>query len=185
MSDDPELQRVEKLETGIPGFDHISNGGLPRGRVTLVSGTAGSAKTIFAAQFLAAGIQQAGEPGVFITFEESPADVRRNMAGFGWNIAQWERAGSWLFVDASMQPSESEEVVLGSFDLGALLARIELAIRTIGARRVSIDSLGAIFSRLTDTVIVRRELFRICAHLKDLGVTAVLTSERTQEFGEI
>jgi circadian clock protein KaiC len=77
---------VEKLETGINGFDFIAYGGLPKGRTTLVSGTAGSAKTVFAAQFLAEGIRRADEAGVFITFEESPNDIRRNMDGFGWPI---------------------------------------------------------------------------------------------------
>src|SRR5947208_16379916 len=84
---------ITKLKTEIEGFDLIAKGGLPRGRSTLVSGTSGSAKTVFAAQFLAAGVARAGEPGVFVTFEESPEDVRRNMHGFGWDIAAWEGAG--------------------------------------------------------------------------------------------
>ena len=78
-----------KIPTGIPGFDTFSEGGLPEGRTTLVSGTAGSGKTIFASQFLAEGIQQ-GQNGVFVTFEESPRMLRKNMRGFGWDIQQWE-----------------------------------------------------------------------------------------------
>ncbi|HMQ35464.1 MAG TPA: ATPase domain-containing protein, partial [Chloroflexaceae bacterium] len=136
MSQDPPS--IERLPTGIPGFDHIANGGLPRGRTTLVSGTAGSAKTVFAAQFLAAGVG-AGEPGVFITFEEAPEDLRKNMRGFGWEIAEWEGQGRWAFVDASPQPDDL--VVLGAYDLGALIARIEHAVRRVGATRVSLDSL--------------------------------------------
>lgn len=81
---------IEKLPTGIPGLDVISQGGLPKARATLVAGTAGSAKTVFAAQFLAEGILRTGEHGVFVTFEETPRDVRRNMEGFGWDIGQWE-----------------------------------------------------------------------------------------------
>src|SRR5579859_1610511 len=95
---------VPKLRTEIEGFDLIAIGGLPKGRSTLLSGTSGSAKTVFAAQFLAAGIIALGEPGVFITFEESPDDIRRNMLGFGWDIAGWEAQGSWAFVDASPEP---------------------------------------------------------------------------------
>lgn len=174
---------IERLPTGIPGFDHIANGGLPRGRTTLVSGTAGSAKTVFAAQFLAAGAQR-GEGVVFVTFEESPDDLRRNMRGFGWDIARWEAEGLWAFVDASPQPDQ-ELLVMGSYDLGALLARIEHAVRRVKASRISMDSLGAIFARLGDTRLVRDELFRIVSTLKRLGVTGVITAERAHENGEI
>jgi len=184
MSSQAETQLIAKLETGIPGFDLISNGGLPLGRTTLVSGTAGSAKTVFAAQFLAEGITQKDEGGVFITFEESPADIRRNMTGFGWRIQQWEEEGKWAFVDASPQPGE-EALVVGEYDLGALMARIEHAVQKVGATRVSMDSLGAIFTQLTDSATVRRELFRIASALRQLGVTAIMTAERTQEYGEI
>ncbi len=179
----PERPSIERLPTGIPGFDHIANGGLPRGRTTLISGTAGSAKTVFAAQFLAAGVI-AGEGGVFVTFEESPNDLRRNMIGFGWDIATWEQAGLWAFVDASPQLGD-DMAVMGAYDLGALLARIEHAVHRTHANRVSMDSLGAIFSRLTDARMVRNELFRIVSRLKSLGVTAVITAERADEHGEI
>lgn len=179
------LQRsIDKLETGLSGFDLIANGGLPKGRTTLVSGTAGSAKTVFAAQFLAEGIRVFQEPGVFVTFEESPNDIRRNMASLGWSIPQWEQDGLWAFVDASPQPGEAP-IISGTYDLGALLARIEDAARRINARRVSMDSLGAIFTQFSDRAVVRRELFRVASALKRMGVTAVMTGERTQEYGDI
>ena len=183
MSNGERRGTVAKLETGIPSFDMISDGGLPRNRTTLVTGTAGSGKTVFAAQFLAAGIAR-GEHGVFVTFEESARDIRQNVAGFGWNLAQWEAEGSLAFVDASPDP-EMEIVESGSFDLGALLARVEHAIRKVKAERVAVDSLGAIFSQFSDQSIVRRELFRIASGLKRLGVTAVLTAERTEDYGPI
>jgi circadian clock protein KaiC len=179
-----ETVQVEKLKTGIAGFDFISNGGLSKSRVTLVSGSAGSAKTVFAAQFLVEGIRQAGECGVFVTFEESPADIRNNMAGFSWEIEAWEQAGKWVFVDASPQPGD-EAAVTGAYDMGALLARIEHAVRKVGAARVSIDSLGAIFSRFLDAPTVRQELFRITLALKQMGVTAVLTAECPEDYGQI
>jgi len=178
------MQQVAKLETGIAGFDFVSRGGLPKGRTTLVSGTAGSAKTVFACQFLAEGIRKAGEHGVFVTFEESPADIRRNMTGLGWPIEEWEAQGRWAFVDASPQP-EGETIEAGEYDLGALLARIEHAVRKTDARRLSMDSLGAIFNQLDNGPIVRRELFRITAAVKELGATTVLTSERIDEYGPI
>src|SRR5688572_9187877 len=175
---------VQKLPTGIPSFDVIAKGGLPRNRTTLISGTAGSGKTIFAMQFLAAGIRDGSEPGVFVTFEESSADIRQNMRSFGWDLAAWEREGKLAFVDASPDP-EVETIESGSFDLGALLARVENAVRKVGATRVSVDSLGAVFSQFSDQSIVRRELFRIAWALKHMGVTAVLTAERTEEYGPV
>ena len=175
---------ISRHPTGITGLDHITMGGLPKGRVTLVSGTSGSAKTVLAGQFLAAGITDYREPGVFVTCEEPAAEIRRNLSSFGWNIGQWEENRSWAFIDAAPEP-EIETTECGSYDLGGLLARIEYMVKEIGARRVVLDSLGAIFSQLTDTTTVRRELLRIAARLRALGVTALLTSERLEEYGEI
>lgn len=175
---------VEKMPTGIAGFDLVSMGGLPRGRTVLVSGTAGSAKTVFAAQFLAEGIRQFNDSGVFVTFEESPDDIRRNMASLGWPISEWEKEGRWAFVDSSPHP-EFEARVIGDYDLGALLARIEDAVRRTGAKRISMDSIGAVFTQFHQPSIVRRELFRIATALRRMGLTAVLTAERINEYGEI
>lgn len=174
---------LEKLETGIAGFDFIANGGLPKGRTTLVSGTAGSAKTVLAVQFLAEGIK-IGQHGVCVTFEENPEDIRRNMQGFGWDIRQWETDGQLTFVDASPQTDE-EVVVAGEHDMGALIARIEHAIKKVGADRVSIDSLGAVFNQFHDRSIVRKELLRIANAIKNMGVTALMTAERSNEDGDI
>lgn len=179
-----DLKIVKKLATYIKGFDTISIGGLPQGRTTLVTGTAGSAKTIFAIQFLANGITFANEPGVFVTFEEHTDDIRKNVISLGWNIKHWEKQGKWAFVDASPQPTE-KPLVVGKYDLGALLARIEYAVKKVNAKRVSLDSLGAIFSRFQETNVVRSELFRIATSLRQMGVTSILTAERTDEYGEI
>ncbi|MBF0096807.1 MAG: circadian clock protein KaiC [Magnetococcales bacterium] len=173
-----------KLSTGIEGFDLIAEGGLPKGRTTLVAGTAGSAKTVFAAQFLAEGIRRHQQAGVFVTFEEPPTDIRRNLLSMSWDILQWETDGLWTFVDVSPIPG-MEQIEAGNFDLGALLARIEHAIRKVGAKRVAIDSLGAVFSQFTNSSMVREEMRRLGAALRNMGITAVLTAERTQEFGEI
>lgn len=174
---------IQKLATGIPSFDLIADGGLPEHRTTLISGTAGSGKTVFAVQFLAAGIV-AGENGVFVTCEESPRDIRANMRGFGWDLKRWEELDTLALVDASPDP-EIETVESGSFDLGALLARVGHAVKKVNAKRVSIDSLGAMFSQFSDQSIVRRELFRIATALKGMGVTSVMTAERTEDYGPI
>ena len=184
MIDQNRETTIQKLRTGIPSFDVIAKGGLPRNRTTLVSGTAGSGKTVFAMQFLAAGIRDVGESGVFVTFEESAADIRKNMQSFGWDLEQWEREKKLAFVDASPDP-DVEVVESGSFDLGALLARVQHAVKNVGATRVSVDSLGAVFSQFSDQSIVRRELFRIASALKGMGVTAVLTAERTNDYGPV
>jgi len=177
-------QPVEKHATGIQGFDLISEGGLPRHRATLIAGTAGSAKTVFATQFLAAGIEQQREPGVFVTFEDGVADIRRNMLGFGWDIARWEKEGTWAFVDASPVPDEPTPVV-GAFDLSGLLARIEHAVKKVKAKRVSLDSLNALFVQFPEHQVLRAEMFRITTTLKRLGVTVVFTGERTEDYGEV
>jgi len=183
MSDNGDGRRVQKLATGIPSFDLIAKGGLPEGRTTLLSGTAGSGKTVFAVQFLAAGIAS-GQPGVFVTFEESAKDIRQNMLSFGWDLAEWERSGTLAMVDASPDP-HVETVESGTFDLSALLARVQHAVQRSGAKRVALDSLGAVFSQFSDQAVVRKELFRIAWALKSMGVTSLLTAERTMDYGPV
>ncbi|MDA2913215.1 circadian clock protein KaiC [Acidobacteriia bacterium AH_259_A11_L15] len=175
---------VKKIVTGIPGFDAISMGGLPKGRTTLVTGTAGSSKTIMAVQFLIHGMQKYDEPGVFVTFEETPIDIRRNVGSFGWNLEQYSNEGRLAFVDGSPEPGQST-VETGNYDFSALLARIESAVKKVGAQRVAIDSVSALFSQFADAGVVRRELFRLAAGLKQMGVTSLLTAERLQEYGDI
>ena len=178
-----QQELLQKIPTGIPGFDIFSEGGLPEGRTTLVSGTAGSGKTIFASQFLAEGIKR-GENGVFVTFEESPKMQRKNMRGFGWDIQQWETEKKWTFVDASPL-DRNIPLVSGEYDLDPLISRLRYAIDLVGAKRVAIDSLGTIFSYLPDKKEVRNVLFQLAQTLREMQVTSILTSERTVEYGEI
>lgn len=177
------MAKIEKIKTGIGGFDLISEGGFPANRTTLISGSAGSGKTVFAIQFLIEPIRQHQEGGVFVTFEESPEDIRKNMASFGWDIRKKEEEGLWAFVDAAI---DSEmDLVAGDYDLSALLARIEYAVKKVNAKRVALDSLGAIFSQFGNNNIVRRELFRIASALKEMNVTSIMTAERIDEYGLI
>jgi circadian clock protein KaiC len=170
---------VEKVPTGIAGFDEIALGGIPRGRTTLVSGTSGAGKTVFAMQFLMGGIQDMDESGVFVTFEETPYDITRNMKSFGWDLEKNIDEAKFAYVDAS--PSEDETIQVGDFDLGAFLARILHAVKKVNAKRVAIDSVSALFPRFSNQVTVRRELYRISAKLKEIGVTTILTAERVVE----
>jgi circadian clock protein KaiC len=178
------IQTIEKLPSGIDGLDFICHGGLPLGRTTLVAGSAGSAKTVFAAQFLAEGILQSGQNGVFVTFEEAPEDIRRNMRSFGWDIAAWEKAGKWIFVDASPLADE-QALVTGDYDLSALMVRVEFAVRQVRAERLSMDSLGAILTQFSDVTMIRHELFRVTAALRVLQVTSILTAERLDDYGPV
>jgi circadian clock protein KaiC len=175
---------IPRMPAGIPGFDHIAGGGLPQQRATLVAGTAGSGKTIFAVQFLAAGIRDFGEAGVFVSFEDSAADIRRNVVSFGWDIAAWEQDGRWTFVDATPVADE-ETTVIGPYDLGGLVARVEHAVRRCGAKRVALDSLNALFVQHADTSMLRAELYRLTTALKRMGVTVVFTGERVDDYGDV
>jgi len=174
---------VEKIDFGIEGFDVISEGGIPKGRTTLLSGTSGSGKTLFVIEFLWHGIKEYSENGVFITFEETPADICKNVRSLGWNLKALEKAGKLAFVDASPTPEDKHEI--GDYDFGALIARILHAIKKVNATRVSVDSVTALFPQYKDTGIIRRELFRIAAALKKEGVTTMMSSERLEEYGEV
>ncbi|HLH51452.1 MAG TPA: circadian clock protein KaiC [Roseiarcus sp.] len=178
---DPALERVK---TGIEAFDDLVMGGLPRGRTTIVGGTPGSGKTVFATQFLAHGIADRGENGVFVTFEESPDEIEANMAGFGWDIRRWRTENKLAFVDAS--PRDHDQMVVGDFDLAGLLTRILHAARGAQARRVVLDSISQLFYHfVSDQSAVRRELLRLASALKRQGLTVLMTAERNNEYGEI
>ncbi len=178
-----ESDGVQQIETGIEGFDIISRGGLPVGRTTLLSGTAGSGKTIFGSQFLASGIQSYDQNGIFITFEEPPDDIRRNLHSFGWPIQKWEKEDKWTFIDVS--PDVTQEQVTGEFDLSALVVRIQSAAERTNARRLTIDSLSGIYNLFVDKERVRQELYRIIQTVNDLGLTTVLTAERLEGEGTL
>lgn len=175
---------IEKTTTGIAGLDQISHGGLPKGRTTMVSGSAGSGKTVMAGQFLVAAITDDEAAGVFVTFEEPPVDIARNLSSFGWDIDGWTEQGKWTFIDASMQTTVGTTIV-GEYDFAALMARIEDAVRRTGATRIVMDSIGAVFAEFDDTSSVRRELHRLAKGLSRMGVTCMVTAERDDEYGAI
>ncbi|MBZ9849693.1 circadian clock protein KaiC [Mesorhizobium sp. CA14] len=178
---DPALERVR---TGIEAFDDLVMGGLPRGRTTIVGGTPGSGKTVFATQFLAHGITVLDEPGVFVTFEESPVEIEVNMASFGWDIRRWREMNKLVFVDAS--PRDHDQMVVGNFDLSGLLTRVLHAARNAAAKRIVLDSVTQLFDHfVAEQTSVRRELLRIATALKRDGLTVLMTAERNSEYGEI
>jgi circadian clock protein KaiC len=174
---------MQKIRTMIEGFDDISHGGLPLGRTTLLSGTSGTGKTLFSIQFLCQGIAHFDEPGVFVTFEESPSDIIKNAFSLGWDLQRLIDQGKLFILDASPDPEGQD--VIGNFDLSALIERLQYAIRKYKAKRVAIDSITAIFQQYEAASVVRREIFRLVARLKQIGVTTIITTERTEEYGAV
>lgn len=175
---------LNKVKTGISGFEEISYGGLPKGRSTLISGSSGSGKTIFACQFLIEGIKQFNEPGIFVTFEENIFDLTNNVKSFGWDINGYEKKNLWRYVDGSI-PFESDTKIIGEYDLEALLIRINAAIKEIKAKRVVLDYIGSLFHYFQDPSIIRRELLKIINFLKKKNVVVIMTSERLDEYGKV
>jgi circadian clock protein KaiC len=171
-----ELLRLEKTPTGIPGFDEISEGGLPKGRTTIVCGGAGCGKTMLGIEFLVRGAQEYNEPGVLMAFEETPEDIARNVASLGFDIEALANQKK-LFLDfISVEPHEIQES--GDYDLEGLFIRLQSAVDAVGAKRVMFDTLEALFSGFRNPGILRAEFRRLFRWLKDRGLTTVITAER-------
>jgi circadian clock protein KaiC len=175
---------LARLPVGIPGFDALSMGGLSERRTTVVVGTSGSGKTVFAVQYLIEGIRQFDQPGVLVTCELDPEDLAANVEGFGWYLQDLERDGRLAVVDAALRPDE-ELVAIGDFDFDGLLARIENAVRKLNARRLAIDALGALLPLISDPTAVRREIRRMMGAFRGMGVTTLLNVERREDYGPV
>jgi circadian clock protein KaiC len=167
---------LAKSPTGIGGFDEITGGGLPRGRPSLVCGSAGCGKTLFAMEFLVRGAMEFGEPGVFVTFEERTNELVQNVASLGFDLPELQRRKLITIDQVRIERSEIEEA--GDYDLEGLFVRLGHAIDTIGAKRVALDTVEALFSGFSNQAILRAELRRLFMWLKEKGVTAVITGER-------
>ncbi len=166
---------LEKCPTGIRGLDEITKGGLPKGRPTLVCGSAGSGKTLLAMEFLMRGAIQYGEPGVFMTFEETPKDLAKNFSSLGFDLDDMMSRGLIAMDHVYIERSEIQET--GEYDLEGLFIRLGMAIDSVGAKRVVLDTIEALFSGLSNSAIIRAELRRLFHWLKERGVTAVVTGE--------
>lgn len=166
---------LEKCPTGIKGLDEITKGGLPKGRPTLICGSAGSGKTLFSMEFLMRGAMDYGEPGVFMTFEETPEDLAKNFLSLGFDLNGMVSRGLIATDHVYIERSEIEET--GEYDLEGLFIRLGSAIDSVGAKRVVLDTIEALFSGLSNDGIVRAELRRLFHWLKERGVTAVITGE--------
>ncbi len=167
---------LPKSLTGIQGLDEVTFGGLPMGRTTLVCGGPGCGKTVFAMEFICRGVIEYNEPGVFITFEEKEQDLEDNFASLGFDLKALVKQKKLVIDYVFIERSEIEET--GEYDLEGLFVRLTAAIDAIGAKRVVLDTIEALFAGFANVAILRAELRRLFRWLKDKGVTAIITGEK-------
>jgi circadian clock protein KaiC len=170
-------KQLPKSPTGIQGLDEITCGGLPKGRTTLICGGAGCGKTLLAMEFLVRGATQFNEPGVFMAFEEAGKDLTQNVASLGFDLKALIARKKLVLDFVYIEPSEIEET--GEYDLEGLFIRLGQAIDAIHAKRVVLDTIESLFAGLPNPLILRAELRRLFRWLKDKGVTAIITGERS------
>ncbi|MDP1857836.1 MAG: circadian clock protein KaiC [Gemmatimonadaceae bacterium] len=171
----PPNRSLAKAPTGVQGLDEITGGGLPRGRPTLVCGSAGCGKTLLAMEFLVRGATQFGEPGVFMAFEETSKELAENVRSLGFDLDDLVERKKLAIDFVRVERNEIEET--GEYDLEGLFVRLNYAIDSIGAKRVVLDTLETLFGGLSNAAILRGELRRLFRWLKDKGVTAIITGE--------
>ena len=176
VHDDTPPNGILKAPTGIAGLDEVTVGGLPRARTTLLCGGPGCGKTLMAMQFLVRGALDDGEPGVFVAFEESAHELTQNVHSLGWDLGDLVSRG--LLAIDHVRIAEFDLCETGEWDLDGLLIRLGLAIESVGAKRVVLDTIEALFGALRNEALLRSELRRVFRWLNDRGVTAVVTGER-------
>lgn len=163
---------LDKMPTGIEGFDEMTGGGLPRARTSLLVGGPGCGKTVFALQTLVNGARVWGEPGIFVAFEENSQQIISNAASFGWDLPALTRDKLFI-LDARLAP---DVVKAGGFDLAGLLAGVKAKADQMGAQRIVFDSVDVLLSLMDDPLAERQELYRIRDWLSDTGLTGLITA---------
>ncbi len=164
---------LDKAPTGIAGFDEITNGGLPRGRTTLVMGSPGAGKTIFAIETLVNGARNQGESGIFIAFEENSRQIVENAATFGWDLPALER-DKLFFLDAKLPATVINS---GGFDLEGILAGLSAKAKDMSCTRIVFDGLDVLLNQLNDPLAEQREVFRLHDWLTTSGITGIITAK--------
>lgn len=173
-----------RTQSGIPGFDEITGGGFPQGRVVLVLGEPGAGKTILCSQFLLNGFTKFGENGVFVSMEETRSHYTREMKSFGWNFETVEKEGKFAFIDASPIRSLPGEVKVGKVTLGkqdfsmiSLLELVKNSVKKVNAKRIVVDPISLLLAQYSDDVQRRKALLDLVEALSDLGATCIMSSE--------
>ncbi|WP_297497566.1 ATPase domain-containing protein [Thermococcus sp.] len=172
---------VERIRSGIPGFDGLIEGGFPKGTTVLVTGPTGSGKTTFGVQFVYKGAELYNEPGVIVTMEERAQDLRREMKSFGWDIEKYEKEGLIAIVDGVSAvvglPSEEQYVLEGNINAEDFLRYIYRVVKAINAERLLVDSIPSIAFRLRKEDEIREVLLQLNTILLEMGITSILTTE--------
>ena len=179
LNGEPHSSSLPKAPTGIKGLDEISGGGLPRGRTTIVCGGPGCGKTMLGMEFLIRGAQEFNESGVLVAFEETPQEMERNVASLGFDLKSLV-ARKMLFLDyVYVEPTEIQET--GDYDLEGLFIRLQHAVDSVGAKRICLDTLEALFSGFSNEGVLRAELRRLFRWLKERNLTTVITAEKGEK----
>jgi circadian clock protein KaiC len=173
----PELE-LQKCLTGIKGFDEITEGGIPRNRITLLCGSTGTGKTLLGVDFLINGAIRYNEPGVFMSFEETEDELYEDVASLKLNLQALVAKKKIVLDYVLLERKEIQEA--GEFNLEGIFVRLEHAIDSIKAKRVVLDSIESLFAGVTDAGILRLEIKRLFRWLKDKKVTALITGEVQQ-----
>lgn len=160
-----------RMPTGIPGFDQLLDGGLPRERVTLLIGGPGCGKTLFALQTLINGARTFHEPGIFVAFEEQADQLCADTSSLGWDLPA-ARDRQIFFMDARLP----ESVILGGdFDLGGLLAALDAKVQATGAKRIVFDGIDMLMGVLDNPVAERRETYRVADWIRRRRLSGIVT----------
>ena len=170
--------QLHKCPTGIKGFDEITEGGLPKNRITLISGRTGSGKTLFGIDFIINGVAHYNEPGVFVSFEETQDELYKDVAALNMDLQGYVSRKKIRLEYVLLERRDIQEI---DFNLEGLLVRLEDAIDSIGAKRVVLDSIESLFAGITDSGTLRMEIKRLFRWLKDKQVTAIVTGEPGQD----
>lgn len=163
---------MERVPTGVKGFDELIQGGIPKGASVLVSGGAGSGKTIFATTFIYEGARKHGDPGLFVTVEGNLKNIVWNMENFGWDIKSLEAKNLMKIYRMHIDPRKPVEP-----QIDKELDIITSMVKDIGATRLTIDSTTSFGAWMSDQGKLRNLLFRFVDALKDLNCTTMLTAE--------
>ncbi|HXG70953.1 MAG TPA: ATPase domain-containing protein [Gemmatimonadaceae bacterium] len=176
---DQERPQLAKAATGITGFDEITGGGLPRHRTTLVLGTSGAGKTIFALETLVNGGKEHNESGIFIAFEENSRQIVENAATFGWDLPGLE-ADKLFFLDAKLP---ADIVQMGDFDLTGILTALSSKAGEMSCKRIVFDGIDVLLAMLNDPAAERREMYRLHEWLLASGITGIITGKADPSDG--
>ena len=161
-----------RIRSGIKGLDELTKGGFPKDTITLVSGPPGSAKSLFATQYIYNGVADYDETGIFVTLEESRENIMRAAEPYGMNFQKFEEDGKVHLLDFGEMRKDTtrdEELDLGIVSFDNLLDMLLNLIEETGAKRLVVDSISAIGIYYTDIDELRREMFKFCRILKNRG----------------